>query len=36
MKVLKCKKCGKTSYSSSSGGKCPYCGGKVLVEVKRE
>ncbi len=33
MKALKCKDCGKTCYSSSSGGTCPRCGGE-LEEVK--
>lgn len=33
MKKLKCKECGKMSYSSSEGGKCPYCG-KELRKAK--
>ncbi len=29
MKKLKCKDCGKICYSSSSRGRCPYCGGEL-------
>jgi len=40
MKELKCKKCGKISYSASEKSKCPYCSGEnseiELVEKEVE
>ncbi|RKY33151.1 MAG: hypothetical protein DRP74_00430 [Candidatus Omnitrophota bacterium] len=40
MKELKCKKCGKISYSASEKSRCPYCSGEnskiELVEKEVE
>ncbi|MHA1226116.1 MAG: hypothetical protein ACTSPV_05170 [Candidatus Hodarchaeales archaeon] len=35
MKELKCKKCGRISYSASEKSRCPYCSGENS-EIERE